>query len=387
MIIALDSDKSGEETTQKLVKGLQELNIECCRADINGGYKDPNEHLIADREGFIQALEIAIATSRNAGNAEKQEYLLNSTATYLRQFIGSIKAQADTPYTPTGFKELDKNLDGGLYEGLYIIGAISSLGKTTLALQVADQVAKGGRDVLIFSLEMARNELIAKSLSRLTAQLSIGRRTPIEQAKTTRGITVYKLWQSYSEAEKELITDAVEAYEDYAERIFIMEGSGDIGVGAIRDAIKKHISLTGNTPVVMLDYLQILAPYNEKATDKQNIDKAILELKRMSRDYNLPVIGISSFNRDNYNAAVSMQSFKESGAIEYSSDVLIGLQFAGTGGRDFDVDQAKSQDPRKIEIKILKNRNGRTGTTVLFDYYPRFNYFREIGEKNRGVLA
>lgn len=377
LLIALDNDKSGEETAQKLIDCLRELNIECCRADINGGHKDPNEYLVADREGFIQALETAIEASRNAKEAEKQEYLNNSTATYLWQFIGSIGAGVDTPYTPTGFRELDRNLGGGLYEGLYVIGAISSLGKTTLALQIADQVAKGGRDVLIFSLEMARNELIAKSLSRLTAQLSMERGTHIEKAKTTRGITVYQLWKSYSEEEKNLITDAVGAYGDYAERIFIIEGIGDIGVGEIRDTIKKHISITGNTPVVVLDYLQIVAPYNERATDKQNTDKAVLELKRMSRDYKLPVIGISSFNRDNYNAAVSMQAFKESGAIEYSSDVLIGLQLAGTGESGFDVDEEKKKNPRTIEAKILKNRNGRTGTTVFFEYYPQYNYFRE----------
>ena len=172
----------------------------------------------------------------------------------------------------------------------------------------------------------------------------------------------------------------MDRYGQYAEHIFITEGIGDIGVEEIRGIIKKHISITGNTPVVVIDYLQIIAPYNDRATDKQNTDKAVLELKRMSRDYKLPVIGISSFNRDNYNAAVSMQAFKESGAIEYSSDVLIGLQLAGTGSQGFDVDRAKSQDPRSVEAKILKNRNGRTGTTVLFDYYPRFNYFNETTE-------
>ncbi len=59
-----------------------------------------------------------------------------------------------------------------------------------------------------------------------------------------------------------------------------------------------------------------------------------MELKRISRDFKTPVIGISSFNRDNYNNAVSMQSFKESGAIEYSSDILIGLQNKGAGEKD-----------------------------------------------------
>ena len=105
-----------------------------------------------------------------------------------------------------------------------------------------------------------------------------------------------------------------------------------------------------------------------------------MELKRISRDFKTPVIGISSFNRQNYREAVSMEAFKESGAIEYSSDVLIGLQLAGAGMKDFDTETAKSREPRQIELKILKSRNGPTGGIVEFDYHPKFNYFEETHE-------
>lgn len=118
----------------------------------------------------------------------------------------------------------------------------------------------------------------------------------------------------------------------YATRIYFHEGMGNIGVDQIRRTVDRHIKFTGNSPVVIIDYLQILEPYEMKASDKQNTDKAVLELKRISRNYKIPVIGISSFNRQNYEEAVSMKSFKESGAIEYSSDVLIGLQLEGVGG-------------------------------------------------------
>ena len=134
----------------------------------------------------------------------------------------------------------------------------------------------------------------------------------------------------------------------------------------------------GSAPVVIVDYLQILAPYNERLTDKQNVDKTVLELKRISRDYKIPVIGISSFNRANYSTAVNLEAFKESGAIEYSSDVLIGLQLKGSGSKDFDVNTAKAKNPREVELVILKNRNGRTGEKIDFNYYPLFNYFREM---------
>ena len=137
--------------------------------------------------------------------------------------------------------------------------------------------------------------------------------------------------------------------------------------------------MTGKTPLVIVDYLQIVAPYNERATDKQNMDKAVLELKRISRDFKLPVIAVSSLNRMSYGQRISMEAFKESGAIEYSSDVLIGLQLRGAGEAAFDPTEAKKKNPRQIEAVILKNRNGRVGEKIEFEYYPMFNYFTEKG--------
>ena len=117
-------------------------------------------------------------------------------------------------------------------------------------------------------------------------------------------------------------------------------------------------------------------------TDKQNTDKSVLELKRLSRKYKIPVIAISSFNRENYKAKVSMQAFKESGAIEYGSDVLLGLQFKGAGESGFDDDavtEAFSKEPREIELRVLKHRNGeRPKGAFLYEYYPKFSYFKEI---------
>ena len=73
-----------------------------------------------------------------------------------------------------------------------------------------------------------------------------------------------------------------------------------------------------------------------------------------------------------------MQAFKESGAIEYSSDVLIGLQLYGVGNSGFKVDEARKKSPRQVELKILKNRNGKVGGKIRMDYYAPFNYFVEV---------
>jgi len=378
LIIALDNDEAGEKAYKELSEGLRGLSIPFYRLNPAGEYKDANEALQGNREALRQAVEEAEHIQDEAEQAQREAYLSTSTAHYLQSFIDGIADSVNTPYIPTGFKGLDAVLDGGLYEGLYIVGAISSLGKTTLITQIADQIAQAGYDVLIFSLEMARAEIMAKSISRHTLQQVLSSGGDIRNAKTTRGITTGKRYENYSKTERELINGAIVAYSQYAEHIYISEGIGDIGAEQIRETVKQHTLFTGNTPVVIIDYLQILAPYSERATDKQNTDKAVMELKRISRDFKTPVIGISSFNRANYKEAVTMEAFKESGAIEYSSDILIGLQLKGAGKKDFDANEAKKKSPREIELVILKNRNGSTGDRIELQYYPLFNYFKEV---------
>ena len=384
LILALDADEDGRKTEEELAKELERLQASFYRYNLYGAAKDANEALLLDREGFIaevRAAERAQEVELEAiEEAVKEEYLKTSAATHVRAFLQGITAGANTPVVSTGFFNLDSILDGGLYEGLYILGAISSLGKTTLALQLADNLAKAGQDVLVFSLEMARSELIAKSISRLTYLLADNK----ADAKTTRGITAGARYAGYSKTEKALINKAIGQYKDYAQHIYIHEGIGDIGVEKVKEVVQQHISITGSKPVVILDYIQILAPYDMRSTDKQNTDKAVLELKRLSRDCKITVLGISSFNRDSYKAGgginqgrVSMTDYKESGALEYSADVLMGLEFVSAGTKDYDEKMEKRKNPREIRLVVLKNRNGKAWESCNFDYFPLFNYYSE----------
>lgn len=384
LILALDADEDGRKTEEELAKELERLQASFYRYNLYGAAKDANEALLLDREGFIaevRAAERAQEVELEAiAEAAREEYLKTSAAAHIQDFLQGITAGANTPAISTGFFNLDSILDGGLYEGLYILGAISSLGKTTLALQLADNLAKAGQDVLIFSLEMARSELIAKSISRLTYLLADNK----ADAKTTRGITAGARYAGYSKTEKALINKAIGSYKEYAQHIYIHEGIGDIGVEKVKEVVQQHISITGSKPVVILDYIQILAPYDMRSTDKQNTDKAVLELKRLSRDCKVTVLGISSFNRDSYKAGgginqgkVSMTDYKESGALEYSADVLMGLEFASAGTKEYDERTEKKKDPRQIRLVVLKNRNGKAWESCSFNYFPLFNYYSE----------
>lgn len=396
-ILSMDNDEAGEMATEKIKNGLDSLNIPY-RIKKAGQGKDFNEALQKDSGAFSEYIQQIIGEveqeQKAKEEAERQEYLQTSTAYRLQSFIDDIEKSKTAIYYPTGFSNIDGLLDGGLFSGLYVVGAISSLGKTTFCLQIMDNIAAAGHDVIIFSLEMARSELIAKSVSRHSLQADIRKYKTTVHAKTVRGITTGTRYKEYSQKDREIIEAAITDYSEYAHHVYIHEGVGNIGVEQVREAVERHIKITGNKPVILIDYLQILAPYNERATDKQNTDKNVLELKRLSRDFSIPVIGISSFNRDNYTQPVNMAAFKESGAVEYSSDVLIALQYDGMDYQESEdegkrrkrvrelmrgqAEKAKSGKEQNIQVKVLKNRNG-SRSDALLNFYPMFNFFTEPG--------
>lgn len=403
IIVLPDNDKAGNDLIEK-IKGLKDSDIEWCKISIpDPKVKDIADfitryHDIVDLQSMIENAEIIreqkisinhveeITTNAQANNEKetlslqekREEYLKKSVAYEINNLKKEIKNSINKNHVFTGFDRLNEVLGGGLQDGLCFIGAISSLGKTTFAVQLGDNIAAQGQDVLYISLEMSKKEIMAKSASRHTALYCIDRGYDIKkEAQTTLGILIGRRYLNYSEAQEKIINCAWEEYRRYADKLFIVEGVGNIGVKNIRKMVEEHKKHTGNIPVVIIDYLQILAPFDIRATDKQNIDNAVLELKRLSRDFETPVIAISSLNRQSYKDSITMEAFKESGAIEYSSDVLIGLQLAGVGTANFDVDAAKRQNPRNVELKILKNRNGATGETIKYSYYSLYNWFVE----------
>ena len=127
LILCLDNDDAGRKAADTLKQGLQRLNISHIAADICGGYKDPNEHLTADKAAFVAAIERAQHMT-----AAKPD----NTAYYIDQLMSGEIARF-REVKKTGFANLDEKA-GGLNTGLYAIAAISSLGKTTFAAQMAD---------------------------------------------------------------------------------------------------------------------------------------------------------------------------------------------------------------------------------------------------------
>jgi replicative DNA helicase len=307
-------------------------------------------------------------------------------------FIDSLRNYANSPAITTGFDKFNEALGGGLRAGrLYGVGAITSLGKTTFALQIADNIAMTGQDVLIFSLEMSKYELMSKSISRRTYKYCKANNIAKNNASCLQDILDIN---SLSEERKHVFRESLKEYNvNIAKHINISEGVGDIGVKEIRALIERFSIFKSSNPVVIVDYLQIVAPPNERLSDKQNIDKNVCELKRICRDYQVPIIVINSFNRANYLNEAAFESFKESGAIEYSCDVLIALQLhipdrenwkdnsPALNEKRAAVNEAKTKNPREIEAIILKNRAYNSYGKINFKYFPEYDYFKECGEE------
>lgn len=288
----------------------------------------------------------------------------------MKQDIAAFTGASDIK---TGFSRFDA-LAGGLYPGLYVIGAISSLGKTTFIHQMADQIAAAGKHILFFSLEMSRLEMATKSISRKTAQMDFS--NAVSSLKIRRGVT------------SALVERATREYiAAIGDRMNVIEGGFETTVSYIADYTRQYIARHNVRPVLVVDYLQILQGA-QKNTVREAIDYNVVELKRLSRALDVPVIVISSVNRGNYLMPVDFESFKESGGIEYTCDVVLGMQLACLDEPLFDKEKqikekrerikaAKGENPREIQLVCLKNRYGSPDWTIDYKYYPQYDFFEE----------
>ena len=289
----------------------------------------------------------------------------------------------------TGFENLDRQC-GGLYPGLYVIGAISSLGKTTFIHQMGDQLAAAGDHVLFFSLEQNRLEMVTKSLSRITG------RHNISTAVSAINIRSGKLT-------KEVLA-AAEEYNTIADRVSVVECNFNTNITFILDYTKAYMEANpGVKPVVIVDYLQIIPPTDPRQSDKEKVDNIVRGLKKLQSDNDLVIFVVSSINRANYLNPMDFESFKESGGIEYTADVVWGLQLQVLNDDIFNseknikekrekVRKAKKANPRKIELLCLKNRYGVSSYSCGFTYNPQFDLFEvnrdyELEEASRAALA
>ena len=151
----------------------------------------------------------------------------------------------------------------------------------------------------------------------------------------------------------------------------------DTDVESICTIVRDYIRRTGTKPVVLVDYLQILRSQRYIADERLRLLEVIQQLKSLALDADIPVLVISSINRTNYKNNISFESFFGSGGIEYFANVLFGLQYRGMDKPDFDLKAAENAETRKLELVVLKYKDGLKNVSVPLNYVPKFNYFTE----------
>lgn len=379
-VIALDNDEAGCKARKELESKLLELKCKVKHLYIEGsGSKDVNDLLINAKEILYEK----IFSIEDSIEKDKEELLLkNSCYNYLDTILNQFISNKDKKIPSTGYKCLDETLGGGLYNSLYVVGGITGLGKTSIVLNIVENLAAAGEDILFISLEMSRAELVAKSLARYVRELTD---TRYKKAKylSQRDIQSGKFDINDSDFQKALLK-----YKELSKNLFIQEANFNYNTEKIREDIINHRLLRGKAPVVVVDYLQVLPCLKDYIDDKKNIDFNITELKRISREYDTPVIAISSINREYYKKPIDFNAFKSSGNIEFTADVVIGLQYSfmqDVGcGKESEKEaiekykEEKIKNPRAVQTVILKNRNGSIGNSTNFQYEPQYNYFEEV---------
>ena len=317
-----------------------------------------------------------------------------------RQFDKDVAAFQANANLTTGFLNMDAVQP--LYPGLYCLGAISSLGKTTLVHQMADQIAAMGRYVLYFSLEQTPFELCSKSLARGFFQTYLDmmrvRPDPYKSVDYPTPSSV-NIRRGNIPGHAQELAQEIDRYANLVRnRMIVVNNMFSLTVDEIVSATRSAVAQLGVKPVVIIDYLQIIAPtpINGRIPDtKTSIDYIVHTLKAMQADLDLTVIAISSLNRQNYLTPIAYESFKESGGLEYTTDVLWGLELSimqhkrfyndiddqGNVGRETSlkkkreyIRRAKASTPREIDLVCLKNRYGRSSYRVQFLYYPAHDY-------------
>jgi replicative DNA helicase len=245
---------------------------------------------------------------------------------------------------PSGFVEIDNKLSGFQKSDLIILAARPSMGKTSLALDIARKAAVNHRvPVAIFSLEMSSQQLVDRMLAAESQVDSW-------KIRTGHNLSV--------EQDFKAIGDAISRLSDAPIYIDDQPGNNILKMRAVARRLKNEKGLG----LIVVDYLQLMLPTNTKNNDNlvQQVTEISRSLKNLARELDVPVIALSQLSRavEQRGGKPRLSDLRDSGSIEQDADVVMFIH------READQDQGGKKE--EAEILIEKHRNGPTGSVKLF---------------------
>lgn len=384
LILVLDNDNAGEEAARTIRQKAKELGIACLSPAL-GNVKDINELLCRDTSNFKKKVQTWLEQARKLKKVlTAEEKLKLQEFDQKRMSVRDIHIDqrlrdiSTLPTIGTGFPLLDKVING-VRASITVLGAIPSLGKSTFFLQIASNIAAQGYDVFYFSYEMTDMELHAKNITRAYQSVKI-QNTKLFTSDILGGEifgSPNKL-KAYNAARK--------AWEATNLNLRLFDGDSKMTITEIKKVVDKFRDITGRTPIIFIDYLQMITAENTNFTDKQNVDHIMRVLRQMKNE-GVACFVISSLARSSYDSPTTMSSFKESGNIEFGADLAMALDYEAmytspkkNGKVEFNLNIERAKDEHKVVLTILKNRIGQAGKQISYDFKPAVNLFIETGE-------
>ena len=263
---------------------------------------------------------------------------------------------------PSGFGMLDKYLTGLNRSDLILIGARPAMGKTSFALNLAQNISMGARKKCVFfSLEMTKEQLAERLLSSQAG---------VESQKLKTGELTTDEWVRLGNAAGQF--NDVELYLDDTSAITVPE-------------IKSKVRRMKNVDCIIIDYLGLISSATKKENRVQEVSEITRNLKMMAKDLEIPVICCAQLSRGTEghgkNHKPQLADLRESGSIEQDADIVLFLYREDYYRNDVAEDKQDEIDANKTELIVAKNRHGATGSIELtFD--KEFTRFRSIDKSH-----
>ncbi len=261
---------------------------------------------------------------------------------------------------PTGYDDLDKLTAGLQPAELIIVAGRPGMGKTSFALNIAANAAFTGAGVAVFSLEMAKEQLVLRMLCS---------EARVNSSKVRSGYLGERDFPQLAKAAGRLHEAPI--YIDDTPAISVLELRAKAR-RLVRDRSKK-------IGLIIVDYLQLMRGMGTASNREQEISEISRSLKALAKELSVPVIALSQLNRrveDRGDRRPMMSDLRESGAIEQDSDVIIFIY------RDEVYNKSDESKKGLAEIIVAKQRNGPIDTVTLtfLNEYTRFENYTERDE-------
>jgi replicative DNA helicase len=276
---------------------------------------------------------------------------LRHIQTALQDNFQVLSDRMDRPYEvsgiPSGFRELDFYTEGFTKGDLVVLGARPSVGKTSLALAMAFNIAKRGHPTLIFSLEMDVKQIVSRFIAMNSRSDLLALRTgnvfDTEAASALQGLPI------------------------------LIDDTPGISVMELRTKARRA-STNDRLEVIIVDYIQLMRTDGEDENRVQEISTITRNLKSLARELNVVVIGLSQLSRAAGDSGLEpkLSTLRESGGIEQDSDIVVMLWK--------DKEETPTGAPRLIHGSVGKNRNGPTGIFNLLFASEQARFFSKAPE-------